>query len=199
MNHEGTGGAEVARSRTPRGVRAGLLLLLLAASALALPAQDGSRPIKPSEAVHTQVYVSLDPVPRGRAFEVAAAIEVAHGYHVQANKVLQDYLIPLTLTPDVPAGIRVASTEYPKAQMVKFPFATQPMAVYEGKFVVRMKLEADPGAPTGATKIPMTLRFQACNDQLCLPPTKLPLTAEFEVAPAGAAAKPVHPDVFRKE
>jgi len=178
--------------------RAAAIAALFTALVLPSRAQDSSRPLKPTDAVRTQLYVSLDPVPRGRQFEVAAVTEVARGYHVQANKVLQDYLIPLTLTPEVPAGFRVVSTDYPKAQVTKFPFATQPMAVYEGRFVVRMTLEATADAPTGAAKIPMTLRFQACNDELCLPPTKVPLAAEFQVAPAGSAAKPVHPEIFHK-
>jgi hypothetical protein len=42
----------------------------------------------------------------------------------------------------------------------------------------------------------MTLRFQACNDQLCLPPAKLPMAAEFTVASAGAPAKIIHPEIF---
>ena len=150
--------------------------------------------------MRTQVYVSLDPVPRGRQFEIAAVAEVAPGYHVQANKVLEPYLIPLTLTPELPVGFRVVGDpDYPKAQMTRFPFSAKPMAVYEGRFVVRMTLEAAAGAPTGAVKIPMTLKFQACNDQLCLPPAKLPLTVEFQVAAAGAAAKSIHPEIFRKE
>jgi hypothetical protein len=162
-------------------------------------AQDSSRPLKPSEAVRTQVYVSLEPVPQGRRFEIAAVAQVADGYHVQANKVLEDYLIPLTLTAELPAGFRLLGTSYPKAQLKKFPFAARPMAVYEGRFTVRMALEAEPGAPTGAVKIPMTLRFQACNDQLCLPPAKQPLTAEFEVAAAGVSVRAVHPEIFRRE
>ena len=195
MNHRET----QAGGRKAQWVLAALLVVFSVTSVARTAAQDGSRPIKPSEALKAQVFVSLDPVPRGRQFEVAAVAEVAPGYHVQANKVLQDYLIPLTLTPDLPAGFRVVSTDYPKAHVVKFPFATQPMAVYEGKFVIRMKLEAESSAPTGPVKIPMTLRFQACNDQLCLPPTKSPLAAEFEVAAAGAATKAAHPEIFRKE
>ncbi len=175
------------------------ICLLFAAPALPAGAQDASRPLKASDAVRTRVYVSLDPVPRGRQFEVAAVAQVAPGYHVQANKVLADYLIPLTLTPELPTGFRVVSTEYPKAQIKKFPFAAQPMAVYEGRIVVRMTLESTAGAPTGPVKIPMTLHFQACNDQLCLPPAKLPLAAEFEVAGEGAAAKSIHPEIFGKQ
>jgi len=199
MNHGDTEGTEAGGRRAWRGAALTAICLMLAATSVPARGQDSSRPLKPSDAVHTQVYVSLEPVPRGRQFEVAAVAQVAPGYHVQANKVLADYLIPLTLTPELPAGFRVLSAEYPKAQIKKFPFAAQPMAVYEGRIVVRMTLEAAADAPTGPVKIPMTLRFQACNDQLCLPPAKLPLAAEFEVADAGTAAKSIHPEVFRKQ
>ena len=199
MNHGGTEGTEFGGRKTLRSILPVVMMLTILLIAAAALAQDSSRPIKPSEAVRAQVYVSLEPVPQGRQFEIATVNEVAPGYHVQANKVLQDYLIPLTLTPELPAGFRVVSAVYPKAQMKKFPFAAQPMAVYEGRFVVRLTFEAAANVPTGPAKIPMTLRFQACNDQLCLPPAKLALAAEFEVAATGAAAKAVHPEIFRKE
>jgi thiol:disulfide interchange protein DsbD len=199
VNHRGTEFTEVGGRKASRGVLLAGICLLVAAPLLPAAEQDGSRPLKATDAVHTQVYVSLEPVPRGRQFEIAAVAEVAQGYHVQANKVLEAYLIPLTLTPELPAGFRVVGTEYPKAELKKFPFAAQPMAVYEGRIVVRMTLEAAASAPTGAVKIPMTLRFQACNDQLCLPPAKLPLAAEFQVAGADAATKSIHPEIFRKQ
>jgi hypothetical protein len=196
MNRRGTEGAEFGRRKAARNAFLAVALVLAAAGSSPTKAQDSSRPLKPSEAVRTQVYVSLEPVPQGRKFEIAVVAQVADGYHVQANKVLEDYLIPLTVTPELPAGLRLLGTSYPKAQLKKFSFAAQPMAVYEGRFTVRLTLEAEAGAPTGAVKIPMTLKFQACNDQLCLPPAKQPLAAEFTVAAAGTPAKSIHPDIF---
>jgi len=181
------------------GLAVAAALALCSVAAALAATQDSSRPLKAADAVRTEVYVSLAPVPQGRTFEIAAVAQVAPGYHVQANKVLEDYLIPLTVTPELPAGFRLLDTTYPKAQLKKFPFAVKPMAVYEGRFIVRMKLAADAGAPAGPVKIPMTLRFQACNSELCLPPARLPLTAEFEVAAAGTRAKSAHPEIFGKQ
>lgn len=177
-------------------VLAACIFCLLAGGGRIAGAQDSSRPLKAADAVKTQVYVSLEPVPQGRKFEIAVVAQVAEGYHVQANKVLEAYLIPLTVTPELPAGFKLVNAIYPKAVVRKFPFGTQPMAVYEGRFLVRLVLEAGAEAPTGEVKIPMTLRFQACNDQLCLPPAKLPVNAELSVAQAGAAAKHIHPEIF---
>ena len=172
-------------------------LLCLAAVAFGRAnAQDSSRPLKAADAVKPQVFVSLEPVPQGRRFEIAVVAQVADGYHVQANKVLENYLIPLTVTAELPGGFKLLNTSYPKAQLKSFPFAKQPMAVYEGRFLVRLSVDAEAGAPLGPMKIPMTLRFQACNDQLCLPPAKLPMAAEFTVAPEGSPAKSIHSDIF---
>ena len=44
--------------------------------------------------------------------------------------------------------------------------------------------------------IPLTLRYQACNDVACLPPVKLALEADVVIAAAGAKAVPVNQKIF---
>lgn len=184
----------ISSSRFLRSLRAILFAGLFSFSAAA---QDQRKPLRPSDVVKPQAYVSLEPVPRGKAFEIAVVLEIHSGYHIQANKVLEEYLIPATVTAELPAGLRLVSTAYPKGLLKKFTFAEKPMAVYQGKTTVRIKLEAQPGAALGPVKIPLVIRFQACNDELCLPPARLSLTAEVQVAPAGADARSVHPEVFK--
>jgi hypothetical protein len=58
---------------------------------------------------------------------------------------------------------------------------------------LRLKLAAEDSAAIGATTIPMILRYQACNNSACLPPVKIPVTAELRVAAAGSAANPSIP------
>lgn len=146
--------------------------------------------------VKPAVYLSLEPVPRGRTFELAVVAQIQEGFHVNANKVLEDYLIPTTLTPELPAGVKLLETKYPDGQQLKFEFSEQPLNVYEGTFTMRLKLEAAKDAPLGALRVPITLRYQACNDVACLPPVKKPLEAEVMIAPAGAKAVPVNQKVF---
>jgi len=160
-----------------------------------LPLAAGQLPrletvIKPS------AYFSLEPVPRGRTFELAVVAEIREGFHVNANKVLEDYLIPTTITAEVPPSLKLLATKYPEGTHIKFEFSEKPLNVYEGKFVMRLKLEAGPTAPLGALRIPMTLRYQACNDVACLPPVKKPVEVEVMVAPAGAKAVPVNQKIF---
>ncbi len=111
---------------------------------------------------------------------------------------LEDYLIPTTVEADLPKGLRLRETIYPSGQLAKFDFSDSVLLVYSGTVTVRMKLTALPDAPLGARNLPLALRYQACNDKACLPPVKLQVPVELEIAPAGAKARPANPQIFRK-
>lgn len=173
-----------------------MLSALISIGAIVM-AQDSSAPKSAAEVVKAQPYVSLDPVPRGKTFEAAVVVHIAEGYHMNSHKPSDAYLIPTTLTPKLPAGIRLVDTMYPAGRLKKFAFSPdKPLDVYSGTVTLRLKLTAADTAALGATTVPMVLRYQACNDSACLPPVKIPVTAELKIAAAGTAAKPVHSEVF---
>lgn len=179
-----------------------LMLLILATLPVVGPfaprlsAQGQQKLPRADTVVKPQVYVSLEPVPRERTFEVAVVARIQEGFHINANKVLEEYLIPTSLTPELPAGLKLVEAKYPQGKQLKFEFSDTPLNVYDGTVTLRLKLEATAAAPLGRTSLPVTLRYQACNDVACLPPVKLPLTAELEIAPAGAKAVAVNQKVF---
>src|SRR5271167_5037906 len=85
--------------------------LLLSSGAIAI-AQDAA-PMRPADVVKTHTYVSLDRVPRGKQFEAAVVVVIAENYHMNSHKPAETYLIPTTLTPQLPAGIKLVDTIYP--------------------------------------------------------------------------------------
>jgi hypothetical protein len=188
--------------RTAFSFRASLAaaVLLAVASALlsAAAAQESRRLPKPETVVRTRTFLSLEQVPRGAEFEVAVVAEILPGFHVNANKVLEDYLIPTRVEPALPPGYRLLGITYPSGLLRRFEFSKSDMAVYEGRFTVRVKLKAPEGAPLGKAVLPMTLHYQACNDFACLPPARVDSTAEFVIAAAGTAAKPANPEIFTR-
>lgn len=177
----------------PRVISAGLLLLVFCP-----PASHGqSTPLpRPDAVVEARAYVSLAPVPRGRAFELAVLAEVRPGFHINAHEASEDYLIPTTLEADLPPGFRALGTIYPPGVLRSLKFSAAKLRVYEGRVTLRMKLEATPSAPLGRHELPLTLRYQACSQEACLPPVKIPVTVQLEVVPAGSAARPAHPTIF---
>jgi uncharacterized protein YcnI len=151
----------------------------------------------PAAVVKPQTLVSLEPVPRGKSFEIAVVVEIAKGFHMNSHKPTDPYLIATTLTPQPPAGFEIADTIYPEGRQEKFSFSpNKPLNVYTGRVTLRLKLTAHQDARLGATTIPITLRYQACNDTTCLQPVKIPVDAKFEVAGSGAKSRAAHPDVF---
>ena len=178
-----------------RALFTSLVFVALAATA---PAQNTAYS-RAANVLQPQAYVSLQPVPRGRSFEVAVVAKITPGFHVNAHEPLEEYLIPTKITADLPAGIVLLETTYPPGVMRGFRFAKTPLRVYDGSFTVRMKLRAEAGAPLGSQKIALTVAYQACNQDACLPPAKIPVTAELEIAAVGAPAHPVNAGIFSAE
>jgi hypothetical protein len=146
--------------------------------------------------VKPQAFVSLEPVPRGTAFEVAVVAEIRNGYHINANKPADEFLIPTTLTAQLPNGLRQVGTVYPPQQSLKFSFSQTPLLVYTGRAPIFLQMEAGMDAPLGAMMIPVVLRYQACNDSTCLPPVKIPISVTVQIAAAGSNSRRVHPEIF---
>lgn len=147
--------------------------------------------------VKPKAYASLDPVPRGGTFEVAVVLLIAHGYHMNSNKPLDEFLIPTTIAAQFPPGFRPISMEYPQGQLLKFAFSPdKPLSVYSGSVALRAKIQASPAAKVGMDTIPFTLHYQVCNDSSCLPPVKVPVNVQVNVAAAGTKPHPANPEIF---
>jgi cytochrome c biogenesis DsbD-like protein len=150
----------------------------------------------PAAVASPRAYVSLSPVPRDHEFEIAIVVGIMPGFHMNANKVSLDYLIPTTLTATLPAGFKEIKTSYPEGKTLKLDFSDTPLSVYTGSFTMRVKLSAGADAALGKQTLSFVLKYQACNDTSCLPPVKIPVTAAIEVAPAGAKTRAMSPEIF---
>jgi DsbC/DsbD-like thiol-disulfide interchange protein len=153
--------------------------------------------LPPASVVKPHTYVSLEPVPRGKEFQVAVVVDIARGYHMNSHNPTDAYLIPTTLTPQLPPGFHLLDTIYPNGQLEKFAFSPdKALDVYSGTVTLRLRLAAQADAALGSATIPVTLRYQACNDSACLPPVKVPVDVKLAVADANAKARPMHPALF---
>jgi thioredoxin:protein disulfide reductase len=169
------------------------LFILLAS--LFVNAQDTAYP-PAANVIQPQAYASLQPVPRGTAFEIAVVAKISPGFHVNAHMPSEDYLIPTKIEGNLPSGLRLVETTYPRGVMRTFRFSKTPLRVYEGSFTVRMKLRANESVALGPQKIALTLGYQACNQDACLPPVKVPVTADLEFAAVDTPAHPAHSEIF---
>ena len=175
-------------------VAAGLLAFVYTAAGMP---QGSSQIPSPASVVKPHAYISAEPVPRGSEFQVAVVADIARGFHMNSHKPSDEYLIPTTLTPQLPAGFHLDETVYPNGELLKFAFSPgKPLSVYTGSVTFKLRLSAQAGAQLGSATIPMTLRYQACNDAACLPPVKIPVNVSLNVAAAGTKSNPINPGIF---
>jgi cytochrome c biogenesis DsbD-like protein len=170
----------------------GILLLVAVAALPSAPQQVPS----PKDVVAPTIYVSLDPVGRGSAFQIAAVLKIRPGFHINAREKSEDYLIATDLRAEAPAGFQLGDVSYPKGALHTFTFSKRPLNVYEDTITLRLPVTALASAPLGAQHIPLKVRYQACSTEVCLPPVTLSLDAALNVAASASAAKPVHPELF---
>ena len=168
------------------------LLLVFLTTACSKPAQNSGPESTASPAAspaaqrvtsESVVKVEAQPVeiPSGGSGEAVVKMTIQAGYHVNANPPTYSYLRATELVIPASDGVSVGYVTYPKALSKKFPFAENPLGIYEGKTEIKAMLKADKSAKPGQRSISSTLRIQACDEQVCYPPGTLELAIPVNV------------------
>jgi thiol:disulfide interchange protein DsbD len=117
----------------------------------------------------------------GESGDVLVRLQIAHGYHVNANPPSQSYLkaTEIELTPA--DGISVEFIRYPDPLIRTFSFSETPLKVYEGETELKVRLKAEKSTSPGKHNLSAKLRVQACDDKLCYAPGALDVTVPVNV------------------
>lgn len=108
----------------------------------------------------------------GNPFDVEVQLELAEGWHINANPSSWDLLIPTTVSVKPNTSIETLSVTYPKGKPFDADFSETPISVYEGDVTVKMKLKLKPGETIEkAFPLKINVRYQACDAHRCTPPS----------------------------
>jgi thioredoxin:protein disulfide reductase len=169
-------------------VLAALALLVLPLAAFA---QGSERVVK------AKGYASVDGVRAGDKFNIAVAIEVGEGYHINAHRPSLDYLIPTTVKFEPVAGISITQEKYPAPKHRRFEFAPETeLAVHEGNLYITAEAQADKTLRPGSSTIRALVTVQACNDSQCLAPSDLTVDIPIKVVAATKPIKNANAEIF---
>jgi thiol:disulfide interchange protein DsbD len=116
----------------------------------------------------------------GAPVEVKLPLQLREGYHVNSNMPPDPYLIPLRLTWGS-GQINAAEVVYPKPSLHKVEFFPSPLPVFSGRFELLTRFKVAASVQPGLVNVPGKLRYQACNDRMCLPPKTIDLTLPVSV------------------
>lgn len=105
---------------------------------------------------------------------VILRVNVAKGWHINAQKPLEDYLIATKAKLTFQNKPQGAQIVYPKPTIKTLGFSDAPLALLENEFDIRLS-----AAKIGHGTSDVELTVQACSDEICLTPELL----KFRIAP----------------
>ena len=120
----------------------------------------------------------------GDTVRLALKVTLPEGVHTQSNKPSDDTFIPTELTVDPPFTVK--EIVWPPSAELKQQGLDKPLLVFEQAFTIGAQITLPPNTPTGPLAIPASLRYQACDANLCYPPTTAKVEWTMDVAAAGA-------------
>ncbi len=166
-----------------------LLVFTSSAAAQSLPAAS-------SKEVKAEVKLSRDKFQRGGIANIAVVLAIEDGWHINAHNPTYDYLIGTVVDLQPMEGVIIADIRYPEGTLQRFGFADDLLRVYDGSVPIFLSFKLSEKIKPGSYSFPATVRFQACNDQVCLAPASVSLHIPLVVAEASESFQKTNESLF---
>ena len=112
-------------------------------------------------------------------FNVMLQLNIAEGWHINANFAGQDNLIPTTVTVNTGTPFEILDVAYPKGRSTRFEFSNESLNVYEEGLTIPLQLKQKPNMkPDKDVSITLQLTYQLCSETECLLPQTLDIPLE---------------------
>ena len=176
------------------GVLAIAVLAIAIAARLAWPqAANAQEDLpKPSEVVKIHTLKLGGALKPGATSQLEVAAEILPGWHINSNHPNSADFIRTTLSVTPPAAVKAGTVAYPPADEIAPAFSGgEKLSVFTGtlKFMVPLSAAANFKPDSGA-EVAVTLEYQPCNDNICMPPAKV--TANASLGSIQPASPPPH-------
>jgi len=155
------------------------------------------QPVK--DHVKARVFLPVDKLTAGSSTRFAVVLEVENGWHINANPAGPDFAIPTTVKVKAEHGTEAGEIDFPKGHALDIAGLDEPFQVYEGRVVLFGSLKVPAEAARRTEEVTVEVKFQACNDQQCLPPKTAKLTGKIPVVGAGEPIKSINEDLFKAD
>jgi DsbC/DsbD-like thiol-disulfide interchange protein len=141
-------------------------------------------------------FFATDKAQRGRTVQAAIVVDIPGGYHVNSNRPLGKYAIPTVLKIEAPGGVRISAVSYPRANVRRFSFSNEQLAVYEGRAVLRFNVTIPANFDEGVTELRARLKYQSCTDDTCFPPETREVKMPIAIVGANESVKRINGQIF---
>jgi thioredoxin:protein disulfide reductase len=150
-----------------------------------------SSPSTGSDHVRLELHPAKEVASRGVMLPLEVVAQVEPGWHINAHKPTQPYLIPTELHLTLPPGVGAGPIRYPEPQRKAMAFAGgDELLVYAGAVGMSTTLQVPAASADAGMYVAAALRYQACNDTTCLPPASVTADALIPVAAVASPGAP---------
>ncbi len=164
----------IARHHAIRIAIAAALTLASASAQTSLIGNPNRPASKPPAVIY--LYPEQLTLPAGKPATVALHFRIAPGLHINSHKPSAEELIPTTLSISDGSGVRLESAVYPSGTEFTLPIdPSTKLNVYTGEFAIQARVVAT----AGNHLVEARLRYQACDQNVCMPPKTI--TAAIDV------------------
>ena len=113
------------------------------------------------------LYPEQVTVAAGKLAAIAFHFRIKQNLHINSHAPREEYLIPTVFSIPESSGVRLASATYPAGADFTLPVdPSEKLSVYTGEFTIDARIIAGPGDHLVEAK----LRYQACDQNACMPP-----------------------------
>lgn len=109
-------------------------------------------------------------VQAGNSGTINVQVSIKKGYHIQANKVNDEFIIPTTIEIDGREIITTGEQLFPESKKFKLEGTADNLFVYDGNFRIAIPFKTEEKAQKGKYKFEAKLHYQACDAKTCFFP-----------------------------
>src|SRR6478752_6991927 len=132
---------------------------------------------------------ALEVRPGGSA-RAAIVVRLPEGFHMNSDKPRDENLIPITVSMEAVPAVAGATAAFPEPIDLKQEGSPDPLRVFEREFAIGVQISVAADAAVGAHKLPLRVRYQACDEKQCYLPITAPLELNLSVSANAAVVTP---------
>jgi DsbC/DsbD-like thiol-disulfide interchange protein len=139
----------------------------------------GSAPAD-AQVVTVRIALANRTVTPGSTVQGTVSMSIPSGLHVNSSRPASEYAIPTEVRVKG-TGLKTGRVTYPRGRNRKFQFSENMINVYEGRVVFPFTVTVPAKFRGKSIQVNATVRYQACTDEVCYPPSSRNVTTTAKV------------------
>jgi thioredoxin:protein disulfide reductase len=144
------------------------------------------------------ILTSQDQIHPGDTFQIALAVRIPAGLHINSDKPNLDFMIPTEVKLNPVPDFSFSPPQFPQARMKKFSFSDDKISILQDQFHILIDVSTSPQLAIGSHTISGIFSYQGCTDVLCYAPRQDPFKTEIVAVGENVPVTKLNQDVFRQ-